>query len=114
VAEVWHDSERSTGKDFACKFKRTNIDVEALHELEVMQRLRHPHIIKGYSSNRENEQAIIMEYLSSSLLNLATYLYITGPLSESEAADIFRQVIQAVEFMHSQGYAHGDLKRNCD
>jgi Protein kinase domain len=55
-SEVWHVSQRSTGKDFACKFIRINSELEALHELEIMQRLRHPHIIKGYSCYEQTER----------------------------------------------------------
>lgn len=37
-----------------------------------------------------------------------------GTYSEREAADVVRQILQAINYMHSKGIAHRDLKpENC-
>lgn len=79
---------------------------QILREVRVLKSVSHPNIIKY-----EN------------ILNCDDYLYIVlelatggdlfdriGKLNETEAIYIFKQVLEAVEYLHSLGIAHRDLK----
>ena len=50
-----------------------------------------------------------MEYLEDG--DLHTYLYSkVDPMTEDDSRHIIRQVLQALDFMHSEDFTHGDIK----
>jgi serine/threonine protein kinase len=58
---------------------------------------------------RGDEQLFIaIEYLESG--DLATYLFHSQPLPESEAKDLSYQILDGLCMMHENGFAHRDLK----
>jgi len=79
-----------------------------IHEAEVLRRFDHPHIIKLLDFQEdENNYVLFLEYCGG---DLHSYLEGKESLSESEARSIFKQILDAVSYLHSTGYAHRDLK----
>uniref|UniRef100_A0A1I8AWB2 non-specific serine/threonine protein kinase n=1 Tax=Meloidogyne hapla TaxID=6305 RepID=A0A1I8AWB2_MELHA len=78
----------------------------ALNEVNLLSRLDHPHIIAFYDSFEEDGTLMIeMEYadggtLSQLLANL------TEPLIETEAIDMFEQMVSAVSYLHDHDILH--------
>jgi serine/threonine protein kinase len=71
--------------------------------------LRHPGIATLYDFLEHNGQGcIIMEFIDGP--TVAEYIQSRGPLKESKALDILRQVSEAVRYLHGQGIIHRDLK----
>ncbi|KAJ3318943.1 hypothetical protein HDV06_006932 [Boothiomyces sp. JEL0866] len=79
------------------------------HEVLLLMRLSHPNIIKIFKVVETNDDIyIIMEYASGG--DLSSYVGRYGQLTEIESRRIFRQIVSAVDFIHSSHVVHRDLK----
>lgn len=79
-------------------------------EMLIMKRLRHPHVVKVYQVFKTRTTAFIfMEFAENEtigkLLEKAK-----KPLKESQARIWFKQIMDGLNYMHSKGIAHRDLK----
>jgi len=85
-------------------------DLAALNrEIEVMSKLKHPNIIELIDVfDTANELYIVMELVTGG--ELFDKIQQKGTYSEAEAVDLVKQVLSAIQFMHSHGIAHRDLK----
>ncbi|CAI5476412.1 unnamed protein product [Closterium sp. Yama58-4] len=63
---------------------------------------------KSSSSGNRWKVHVIMEYTDSE--DLLTEIVKRGPLTESDAAAVFRQIASAVAFCHASGVIHRDIK----
>ncbi|KAI7872499.1 kinase-like domain-containing protein [Spinellus fusiger] len=81
-----------------------------VREIDLMQALHHDNIVKLYETFETCDTLfLVMEYIPG--LNLDEYLNkMGGSLGEEEARDIFRQLVLAVHYCHSQSIVHRDLK----
>ncbi|KHN78142.1 Maternal embryonic leucine zipper kinase [Toxocara canis] len=78
-------------------------------ELEALKTLSHQNICRLYQSIETEEKFfIIMEYCSGG--EMFDYIVKKERLEESEARHFFRQLVQAVAYVHDMGFAHRDLK----
>ncbi|KAL2206051.1 protein kinase SNF1 [Sarocladium strictum] len=77
-------------------------------EIEYLQLLRHPHIIKLYTVIKTNTDIImVLEYAGGELFD---YIVANGRMKEAEARRFFQQMICAVEYCHRHKIVHRDLK----
>ncbi|KAI9055815.1 hypothetical protein LZ554_000755 [Drepanopeziza brunnea f. sp. 'monogermtubi'] len=77
-------------------------------EIEYLQLLRHPHIIKLYTVIKTPLEIImVLEYAGSELFD---YIVQNGKMKEDEARRFFQQIICAVEYCHRHKIVHRDLK----
>ena len=68
-------------------------------EIEIMQSVQHPNIIKCFDViETESHCFIVMEYASGG--DLFDYVMDNGVLDEVRASAIFTQIINAVEYLH--------------
>lgn len=84
-------------------------DQEALKEISILQKLNHEKILNFYESF-EDETCF---YIATELCKgntLYNRLKKQGKLQESDVKTIMFQVLQAVDYIHSQGIVHRDLK----
>lgn len=74
-----------------------------------MKQLDHPNIVKLYQV-METEQTLylVMEYASGG--EVFDYLVAHGRMKEKEARAKFRQIVSAVQYLHSKNIIHRDLK----
>ncbi|XP_075214989.1 maternal embryonic leucine zipper kinase-like [Lycorma delicatula] len=78
-------------------------------ELEALKALSHHHISKLYQVIETSDHFfMVMEYCAGG--ELFDHIVEKTKLSEMESRSFFRQILSAVAYLHSVGYAHRDLK----
>lgn len=101
------------GKQYAMKIiprpslaiKNSEID----QELSIMHRLCHPNIAALIDKIETDEAfCVIMELVRGK--ELFEYVFVKKQLAEAETRHYFRQIVDAIEYMHQQGICHRDLK----
>jgi DNA-binding NarL/FixJ family response regulator/tRNA A-37 threonylcarbamoyl transferase component Bud32 len=79
-------------------------------EAEVASKLDHPNIVKvhDFGLAETGTPYLVMELLEG--VNLATYLRTRGRLDLDEFVSVFTQVCKALDYAHSHGLIHRDVK----
>mmetsp|Transcript_17651 Transcript_17651/g.30659 ORF Transcript_17651/g.30659 Transcript_17651/m.30659 type:complete len:639 (-) Transcript_17651:248-2164(-) len=78
-------------------------------EINVMKTLAHPHIIMTYNIFDAGEKVhFVMEYLPGG--DLFDAIAAENNFSEANASQIIRDILSAVDYLHSQNICHRDLK----
>ncbi|KAM4638950.1 maternal embryonic leucine zipper kinase isoform 3-T6 [Amazona ochrocephala] len=78
-------------------------------EIDAMKNLSHQHICQLYHVIETSKKIfMVLEYCPGG--ELFDYIISKDHLSEEEARVFFRQIVSAIAYVHSQGYAHRDLK----
>ena len=116
-SKVYRVQNLTTNEVFACKelpIKKIN-DLEKLKkEINIMSKCDHPNIIKLIEIYEDNRQLdlIMEECLGGTLFDrlLKKMEDDDETFSEKDAAIIFKQIVSAIHYCHSQGIAHRDLK----
>jgi serine/threonine protein kinase len=88
-------------------------EVRFEREAQAIARLRHPHIVGVYRYGRVNDLFYLaMEYVEGEDLQsrLAAYQAHQKLMPPAEAGPIIRQVCLALDYTHSQGVVHRDVK----
>jgi eukaryotic-like serine/threonine-protein kinase len=79
-----------------------------LEEGRLLQRLSHPHLVRGYETLTAPEPLVILETLGGQ--TLAHMIDAEGRLSAADAAQLGLQLGSAVRYLHANGVLHLDLK----
>jgi len=106
-------TRKETGQVFAVKIIEKNQSNEELQllqrEIDIMQKLDHKNIISLEEVYDEKDTIyLVMELVSGG--ELFDQIVSRGSYTESDAASIVRQILEAVDYMHGNGIAHRDLK----
>ncbi|CAG5073835.1 Similar to melk: Maternal embryonic leucine zipper kinase (Xenopus tropicalis) [Cotesia congregata] len=81
-------------------------------EIDALKTLLHQHICRLYQTiETSTHYFMIMEYCSGG--ELFDHIVEKNRLTEHESRKFFRQIVSAVAYLHSLGFAHRDLKPNC-
>ncbi|XP_049574019.1 death-associated protein kinase 2a isoform X1 [Syngnathus scovelli] len=110
--------EKSTGQEFAAKFikKRQSIASsrgvrleEIQREVAILQQIQHQNIVTLHDvyENR-TDVVLILELVSGG--ELFDFLAQKESLSEDEATQFIKQILEGVNYLHSRKIAHFDLK----
>ncbi|XP_034039152.1 death-associated protein kinase 2a [Thalassophryne amazonica] len=110
--------EKSTAQEFAAKFikKRQSMASsrgvrreEIEREVNILQQVQHPNIVTLHDvfENR-TDVVLILELVSGG--ELFDFLAQKESLSEEEATQFIKQILEGVNYLHSRKIAHFDLK----
>jgi len=92
--------EVATSGTFADRFQR---------EVETIARLSHPNIVMAFDADEcEAGPFLVMEFVNGR--DLASEVERAGPLSVADAVDRILQAARGLEYAHSQGIVHRDIK----
>ncbi|XP_035521513.1 death-associated protein kinase 2 isoform X1 [Morone saxatilis] len=110
--------EKSTGVEYAAKFikkrqsraSRRGVRREEIErEVDILQQLQHPNIVALHDvyENR-TDVVLILELVSGG--ELFDFLAQKESLSEEEATQFIKQILDGVQYLHSKRITHFDLK----
>ena len=116
--KVYEIKNKITNICYACKElskkKIKKKDIEKFNtEINILRKSDHPNIIKIYEIYEdEHEINLIMEECTGGELfdDIVNHIDQKKMYTEKEACHIFKQLMSAIAYCHSQGIAHRDLK----
>ena len=80
-----------------------------LREIQVIARLRHPHIVPLYDSGEAGERLYyVMPYVKGE--SMRERIKRTGPFAPADAQRITIEVADALDYAHAEGVVHRDIK----
>ena len=80
-----------------------------LREIQVVARLQHPHIVPLYDSGEASGRLYyVMPYVKGE--SMRERLKRDGPIKAGEAQRIIREIADALDYAHSEGIVHRDIK----
>jgi calcium-dependent protein kinase len=108
---VWRSMHKQTRIFRAIKqMQKLHIDDLSLwSEISIMRQLDHPHIMKLFSTFEDKHSVFIVSELCSGG-QLFDAIIDEGSLSERKAANMMKQILQAVTYCHKRFICHRDLK----
>ncbi|MCQ2821070.1 MAG: protein kinase [archaeon] len=114
--QVFRLQKKSTGEFFACKKllkskikNKTNFH----NEIMLLKNTDHPNIIKLYDIYEDSTSLylIMEECMGGEFFNrLSKRSKEKNMYTEKEAAGIFRQILEAINYLHTHGVCHRDIK----
>jgi len=111
VSVVKKGVDKKTRQEVAIKILNPKVvnKTKIKNEAEVMQNMRHPHIVKFCESlEGEDETYLVMELVRG--CDLFDFLKLYGNISAPIVGNIIYQTLLAVDYIHTKGFAHCDLK----
>lgn len=84
-------------------------DQMVLDELDMLQRLRHPHIVRFVDWFESRDKYYIVTQLATGG-ELFDRICEKGKFTEKDASQTIRQVLEAVNYLHENNVVHRDLK----
>jgi MAP/microtubule affinity-regulating kinase len=103
-----------TGSEVAIKIiDKTQLNSSSLEklfrEVSIMKLLNHPNIVKLFEVIETDKTLyLVMEYVNNG--EVFEYLVKNGRMKENVARQKFRQIVSAVQYLHSKNIIHRDLK----
>lgn len=115
-ATVYKLATAMDGKVLAAKeldkkrfIKNGQLDHRLDNEMQIMKGLRHPNIVQYIDYHDvHNHLYIIMEYVPCG--DLQAHLARRGPLKESDAKLMSRQILRSLAYLHQKDITHRDIK----
>ncbi|XP_066907725.1 testis-specific serine/threonine-protein kinase 3 [Halyomorpha halys] len=94
-------NKKKASKDFVTKFLP--------REISIVRSIHHPHIVSVYSVVELHDLVyMFMDYCEKG--DLLDHIRTKGSVTEARAKFMFRQLVSAIEYLHSRDIAHRDLK----
>ncbi|KAF9625237.1 hypothetical protein IFM89_020823 [Coptis chinensis] len=88
----------------------TTVRRQIFREMEILRRTDSPYVVRchGIFEKPSGDIAMVLEYMDSGTLD--NLLHTIGTFSESSLANISRQVLNGLNYLHSHKIVHRDIK----
>ena len=113
MASIFKAIDVLTGQPVALKVPHIQFESDIVfserfrREVDMGQRLDHPHIVKVLKPREQSATYMAMEYVEGKSLRAMVG---KDPLPREQALDIARQVADALVYLHAHGVVHRDIK----
>jgi serine/threonine-protein kinase len=115
MASIFKANDRQTGGSVAVKVPLMALESDIAgferfrREEEIGAQLNHPYVLKVIKVDAEKSRPyLVMEFLDGT--TLADVLAKRKPLPEGEAVSYASRICEALEYLHTKGIAHRDMK----
>ncbi|CAN6272796.1 unnamed protein product [Urochloa humidicola] len=118
-AKVYHARNVDTGEEAAIKVMDKNhlarsgaVQQQVMHEIEIMRRVRHPNVVHIHEVMATKWSIfVVMEFIGGGSVDAYLNLRTAGRgLAEPSARRVFHQLVSALDYCHSLGVYHRDIK----
>jgi serine/threonine-protein kinase len=116
MAEVYQVWDTQRGTPLALKLLHEDLALDRVfirrfqREAQTLAKLQHPHIVRLYGIEQADELAfMLLDYIPGPTLRRLIFEN-QGPMSLGMTTQIATDLCSALNFAHSQGYIHCDLK----
>ena len=113
---IYKVKNKKTNEENACKRipkKQKEMDITLIPEIKILCHCDYPNIINLYEIYEESDYIyLIFEFCKGGELDdrIIKNIEEENLYSEKEAAKIFKKIIQAIAYLHSNGICHRNLK----
>jgi len=103
-----------TRQKYALKCLKTCYKIDRIkwltHEYQIMNELDHINVLKTFGMSEKCYHSILLELCNGTLDDyLDINEYSTSLLKEEEVIDIFKQIVEGMDHIHSRGIIHRDI-----
>jgi serine/threonine protein kinase len=111
--KVYKVQHKRTGVVYALKViqekHELSVRKQILREMDILRRSRSRHVVRCYgSSDKGGEISFLLEYMDAG--SFANVLKAQGVIREGHLSEIARQVLQGLDYLHSNHIVHRDIK----
>jgi serine/threonine protein kinase len=114
MTTIYRATDLKTGQLVAIKIPHPELECDPMfysrfqREIVIGRKLRHPGVVQTFDSSDMDQPCIVMEWVDGKFLR--EVISKEGKLSVERATRITASVLEALDYIHSQGVVHRDLK----
>ncbi len=113
MASIFRATDLRDNRIVALKIPHPDMEADPIlfdrfhREAGIGERLNHPNVMRVFSDEKRSRVYMVMEWCEGRLLR---QIMDEGGLSQERAIKIMKGVLQALDYIHSNGVVHRDLK----
>ena len=117
-AKVHHARNVETGEEVAIKIMDKDhlarsgaAQRQVMREIDIMRRVRHPHVVRIHEVMATRRSIfVVMEFVGGGSLDAYLVHRAGRGVGEAPARRVFQQLVSALDYCHSLGVYHRDIK----